>query len=327
MTIRNDTWKSGLFAGGMLTDAAVDTTAGHQIVSNLAHWLNGPNTTVYDKAIDSVYLQTHVGGSTLHHLIDGQHDIVGAFRAASNALPDDSLWQEVVGTAHHLGKDLFSVSGLPLFSLEPQTYHQASGWLQDTFHLPKAWLGDFLQVNGLELFAGLLSASAVVLGYQQRDIGRLAELGGASGLAAALSANPIAMAAATVALILAWKGRANSEQIVRGALIGAGSATAVHAVGAGLGLLGAGSGLLPALGCVAVSVAVGLYARNLLATHLNKRADVPAPSKIKTAMLWRLPDIVHESLSAQMTTLDLPFNTHPDVVVAINKKLHARKLS
>lgn len=327
MTTRNDTWKSGLFAGGMLTDAAVDTTAGHQIVSNLAHWLNGPNTTVYDKAIDSVYLQTHVGGSTLHHLIDGQHDIVGAFRAASNALPDDSLWQEVAGTAHHLGKDLFSVSGLPLFSLEPQTYHQASGWLQDTFHLPKAWLGDFLQVNGLELFAGLLSASAVVLGYQQRDIGRLAELGGASGLAAALSANPIAMAAATVALILAWKGRANSEQVVRSTLIGAGSATAVHAVGAGLGLLGAGSGLLPALGCVAVSVAVGLYARNLLATHLNKRADVPAASKIETAMLWRLPDIVHKSLSAQITTLDLPFNTHPDVVVAINKKLHARKLS
>ena len=132
------------------------------------------------------------------------------------------------------------------------------------------------------------------------------------------------MAAATVALILAWKGRENSEQVVRGTLIGAGSATAVHAVGAGLGLLGAGCGLLPALGCVAVSVAVGLYARNLLATHLNKVSYVPPASKRETAILWRLPDIVQESLAAQLATFGEPFNTHPDVVEAINKRLHAR---
>lgn len=322
MTTRNETWKSGLFAGGMLTDAALDTSPGHQVASTLAHWLNGPNTTVYDKAIDRVYLQTHVGGSSLHHLIDGQHDMVGAFRAAANALPDDSLWQEIAGTARHLGKDLFSVSGLPLFSLEPQTYHQASGWLRDTFHLPKAWLGDFLQVNGLEMFAGFLSASAVVLGYQQQDIGRLAELGGASGLAAALSANPMAMAAAAVALVLAWKGRANAVQVARGACIGAGSAAAVQAVGAGLGLAGLGSGLLPALGCVAVSVVVGLYARNLLASHIGNSAQAVSPVKTLPAVAWQLPDIARASLETRLASFDVSQDLHPEVISMINKRIN-----
>lgn len=310
-------WKQALFSGGMLTDAALDTGAGHSMAATLAQWLNGPNTTVYDKAIDSVYLQTHVGGSTLHHLIDGQHDIAGAFRAAAEALPGDSLWQEVAGTAHHLGKDLFSCSGLPLFSLDPQTYHASSSWLHDTLHIPKAWLGDLLQVNGLELFAGLLSAAAVVLGYRQADMGRLAELAGGAGLAAALSANPVAMASAAVALVLAWKGRGSTAQIGRGMLVGAGSAVAVHAAGACLGLAGLGSGLLPALACVAVSLTVGLYARNKLQAALCPGA---APTHAAAPALWQMPD-VRAAIDARRAMFSFPLDVSREVSDTINRRL------
>ena len=313
-----DRWKQNLFYGGMLTDAALDTEAGHSIATQLAHWLNGPNTSVYDKAIDSVYLQTHVGGASLHHLIDGQHNILGAFKAAAGAMPDDALWQEVTGMAHHLGKDMFSVGGLPLFSLEPQTYHAASGWLHDTLHLPKAWLGDLMQVNGLELFAGLLSAAAVIVGYQKADIGRLSELAGASGLAAMLSANPIAMASAAVALVLAWKGRESAVDIGKGMLIGTGSAVSVQAVGAGLGVLGLGGGLLPALGCVAVSAAVSLYVRNLLSTHLHHEQPEPNPAPVDS--LWQLPD-VQAAIDAKRAMFSFPIDISPDVTAEMGRRL------
>lgn len=319
----HDTWKQSLFAGGMLTDAAVDTAAGHHIATQLAQWLNGPNTTVYDKAIDSVYLQTHVGGASLHHLLDGQHDIFGAFRAAADALPHDSLWQEVAGTAHHLGKDLFSASGLPLFSLEPQTYHQASTWMRDTMHLPKSWLGDLLQVNGLELFSGLLASAAVVLGYQQADMARLAELSGASGLAGALSANPLAMAAAAVALVLAWKGRGSAASIGKGVLIGVGSTFAVYAVGSGLGVLGVGSGLLPSLACVAVSMAVGLYARNLLAAQLgNPVKNLPEPAPVPEEP-WQMPDILRATIDARRAMFDFPADILPEISDELNRRLRS----
>ncbi len=71
-----------VFTGGMLGDAALGSGSGHALAQQLAAAINTPNSTVYDKAIDSVYLSTHTGGSQLHHLVDGQHDIFGAFEAA-----------------------------------------------------------------------------------------------------------------------------------------------------------------------------------------------------------------------------------------------------
>ena len=118
---------SPLFTGGLLADPVLGSGSGHSLAQQLAGFINTPNTTVYDKAIDSVYLSTHTGGSQLHHLVDGQHDIFGAFEAAARALPDDSTWQEVMGTAYHLGKDLFAVSGLPVVSLRPEQFQSMPG--------------------------------------------------------------------------------------------------------------------------------------------------------------------------------------------------------
>ena len=49
----------------------------------LASMVDGP-ATVYDKAMDAVYLATRIGGGN-HRMFDGGHTILGAFRAARDA--------------------------------------------------------------------------------------------------------------------------------------------------------------------------------------------------------------------------------------------------
>lgn len=316
--------KQGLFTGGMLADAALGGEQGHSIAQQLAGWINTPNVTAYDKAIDSVYLSTHVGGSHLHHLLDGQHDIFGAFKAASQALPNDTLWQEVMGTANHLGKDLFSVSGLPVASIDPTTYAQTSNWLHDNLHISKRWLGDLLQVNGMELFAGMLSAAAVVVGYRQGNVHQLAELSAASGLAGMLSANPIGLSAAAVALILAWKAKhADSAEIGRGLLVGAGTAGAVSIAGTTLAALGLSGGLLPALAGICLTVPIGLYVRNFLSRHLYSAEDTePQPTPTLCLPQWHIPELEHYDRLFREIILEKSYPISPDISAALNHALH-----
>ena len=252
---------------GLLADPVLGSASGHGLAQRLAELINTPNTTVYDKAIDSVYLSLHTGGSKLHHLVDGQHDIFGAFEAASKALPDDSLWQEIMGTAQHLGKDLFSVSGLPVVSLEPGQFHAMSTGLNEHLHIPKDWLGDMLQINSLELFGGVLSTAAVVVGCKQRDVKKLAELAASSGLAGALAANPISMCAAAIALAMAWKQQQEgSAGLKQGLLVGAGTSGAAMATGTAVAALG--SGALCTVGGVALSLVVGIYTHRFLSRKI-----------------------------------------------------------
>ena len=263
---------------GLLADPVLGSASGHALAQRLADLINTPNTTAYDKAIDSFYLSLHTGGSKLHHLVDGQHDIFGAFEAVSKALPDDSLWQELMGTAQHLGKDLFSVSGLPVVSLEPGQFHATSTWLNEHLHIPKDWLGDMLQINSLELFGGVLSTAAVVVGCKQKDVKKLAELAAASGLAGTLAANPISMCAAAIALTMAWKQQQeDSAGLKRGLLVGAGTSGAAMATGTAVAALGGGA--LCTMGGVALSLVVGIYTHRFLSRKIY-------PGKLLSWRLW-----------------------------------------
>lgn len=306
-----------LFNGGLLADASLGSASGQSLAQQLAGFINTPNTTVYDKAIDSVYLHTHTGGSKLHHLIDGQHDIFGAFEAAANALPDDSLWQEVMGTAHHLGKDLFSVSGLPVVSLEPSQYQSMSTWLHEHLHISKNRLGDLLQINGLELFSGVLAVAAVVVGCKQGDVHQLSELAAASGLAGMLSANPIGLCAAAIALVMAWKQRGATPELGKGLLVGAGSAGAALAAGSTAAAI-LGTGILPALGGILLSVVAGMYVRRFLVNKLyteNKAIATP-----RLALEWEVPELTPAQIDVWRATLGYSQPPASDAVRNILRK-------
>lgn len=270
---------------GLLADPVLGSASGHGLAQRLAELINTPNTTAYDKAIDSVYLSLHTGGSKLHHLVDGQHDIFGAFAAASKALPNDSLWQELMGTAQHLGKDLFSVSGLPVVSLEPGQFQSMSTWLHEHLHIPREWMGDLLQINALELFGGVLSTAAVVVGCKQRDVKKLAELAASSGLAGALAANPISMCAAAIALTMAWKQQQeDSAGLKRGLLVGAGTSGAAMATGTAVAALG--SGALCTVGGVALSLVVGIYTHRFLSRKVYSGRGLPLRLWGSRCRLW-----------------------------------------
>ena len=69
--------------------------------------------TIYDKAMDSVYNATRMGGGD-HRLFDGGHTIAGAFQAVRNASPDDSIFEEAAGFLQALAREATTPRGLPL---------------------------------------------------------------------------------------------------------------------------------------------------------------------------------------------------------------------
>ena len=277
----------------LLANAMTASDPGSALDSLLASVINTPNTNIYDKAIDSVYLTAGTGGSRLHHLIDGQHDLLGAFSAAQAASPTDSLSSEIFGTAHHLTKDLFSKMGLPVVSLEPDAYRRSADWIQDHLGLSKHWQADLLQINATELLGGSLSAAAVVLGANRKDVGALAETAVSSGLAGALAANPIAMCAGSVALALACRHCSDpaqqQEAMKRASAAGAGTVTTM-AVGKLLGGVAA-AGTFPLIGSLALSLTAGILVRNLVLRRWQRPAVTATPSTsdvpVPPAQLWQ----------------------------------------
>ena len=92
--------------------------------------------TIYDKAMDSVYNATGIGGS-LHRQFDGGHTIIGAFRAARDAAPNDSILQELVGTSKGLLKDSVTPRGLPFVTWDQKIYDRAAQAVQQYLLIPK----------------------------------------------------------------------------------------------------------------------------------------------------------------------------------------------
>lgn len=270
----------------ILANALTGSVTGHDLDRWLASLINTPNTTAYDRAIDSAYLHTGVGGSQLHHLVDGQHDLVGAFHAAQQGVPDGSESAALLGTAHHLSKDLFSVMGLPVVSFRPEDYAQASDWIRDHLGISKAWQADLLQVNGVELLGGGLAVAALLLGLHQSDTHRLAELAGGSGLAGMLAANPIAMLAAGIALVLAWKLRRQNEcwsPVARRLAVGGTAAGASIAVGGMLGGVAA-AGVVPLILSMIVTIAAGISVRRYLLKRYCANEGVVLPDGVGTEL-------------------------------------------
>lgn len=261
--LRNRSKEAAVLSG---IHSGTSSSSGSSLEDWLAETINTPNTNAYDKAIDSVYLSEGTGGSRLHHLVDGQHDLLGAFQAARSAYPDDSFAAEVLGTAGHLTKDLFSKMGLPVFSLNPQAYAESSNWIADTLGIPKSWQADLLQINGVELFGGGLAAVGVILGIRSSDLKILAEIAGGCGLAGVLAANPISMFAACVAMGYALRqcrSKQNIRTLAEHGAVGLASGSAVAIAGTALSGLAA-AGALPAIGSICLSVVAGMVVRQRL---------------------------------------------------------------
>ena len=84
------------------------------------------NKDIYDKAIDAEYIETHIGGPTLHHNLDGSHTWEGAGNTSLhywspdyNYCPISTFWN------HRLCENLVTKP-----SIERSEQERAETWLR-----------------------------------------------------------------------------------------------------------------------------------------------------------------------------------------------------
>jgi hypothetical protein len=293
------TASNAIFNGSLVSNAIEACGPGASMETILAHLINTPNSTIYDKAIDAVYNNTRIGGSLTHHIVDGHHGFIGALESASSALPNDTLPQEVCGTAVHLYKDLFSKMGLPLTSMTPDEYHGFSGWLSSTYGVSKSWVADLMQVNGMELFAAALSAAAIYFGVNHIDALQLFEIAGSLAIGGLIAGNPLSIICGALSLVLAWRIK-KSGQSWSPAMLAFGRGLAATGAALALGSVLAGfaaTGVIPAIITAGLVVVTGLAVRRFMGKPLPKieTSAVLSAELIRAACLKNLPPEEPES--------------------------------
>ena len=162
-------------------------------------------STIYDKALDSEYLKTHIGGGD-HRLFDGGHDIFSAWDRVKDALPDDSFQEELVGYISALWKDVSTVKGLPFETVSKESFESwvnaVSGWIPG---MDRKYLYDLLSFDAYELLSTGLGVGAVMFALKKEDEEKLAELLGSMGILSILSANPLMGLAVVAVSVFAYK--------------------------------------------------------------------------------------------------------------------------
>ncbi len=191
-------------------------TGSHSLAQWMAHEFNH-NFDEYDRAIDAVYNSTHVGGSSYHHLLDGQHSIWGAFQAVRDVKADDSFATEVLQAGEHLLRDTASVSGInPFFSLTSQQFQQVAHIVQP-FGLSKPFLADALTINGPELLGGMIALLSTLLVGKKLDPSCVSKLSGAYLISSIASANPMLFPVAAGGLVYSLsKSENKKEALIQG---------------------------------------------------------------------------------------------------------------
>ena len=197
-----------------VADGLLATTQG-LLASRLSDDINGllqnmvkGSATIYDRAMDA---NKEIGGGNYHRLFDGGHTIIGAFRAARDASPDDNIIKEAIGTIQGLLRDGTTIRGLPLVTLDKETFDQFSGSLdrftkslKPDFGIPRPWVNDLLSYDAAELLGSAIGVVSLAFRWNRADTEAFSRLVGSMGISAASSANPLLLVVTVVALAKAF---------------------------------------------------------------------------------------------------------------------------
>lgn len=162
--------------------------------------LNEGAASVYDKAVDAVYIATKIGGGHLHRLYDNSHTLWDMWDKVLDTFPNDSFLQEIMGYATALGKDLSSKVGIPLFAMSKPSYEKVSDFLSTSFNIPESWFQDLIHVNATELLGTSIGIIAVALNWNKKQVKEFSSLAGSFGISSIATANP-ALAILTLAVL------------------------------------------------------------------------------------------------------------------------------
>lgn len=127
--------------------------------SNFFRLLERKNPTEYDKIMDAVYKETHIGGGTHRHF-DGSHTLHGSWDKISETTGDVELTDFI--KSHF--NELVTPEGIPLLNLDHQYHGQFGHEISEalggivTPGFIKSYLRDMNSFNLGELAAGSLGA-------------------------------------------------------------------------------------------------------------------------------------------------------------------------
>ena len=153
--------------------------------------LTASSATKFDKAMDSKYIKTAMGGGN-HRLFDGSHTIGGAWNSISRmcAKTGCSGKEEVNGYFRALWKDASTPKGLPFMTMERETYNSLAEKL-GKYGISRKWTYDALSYDAAEVLAAGIAVAAVVYHLKTGQMEELSEALGVIGVTSIASANPL----------------------------------------------------------------------------------------------------------------------------------------
>lgn len=227
------------------------TIGSHSMAQWMAQEFNH-NFDAYDKAIDSVYNSTHIGGSQYHHLLDGQHSFLGSLQAVKDVSSDDSFVTELSQAAEHLLRDTASVSGInPFLSFTQHQFDRIADSLQQ-IGISKPFLADALTINSPELLGGSIALLGSLILGKKGDPSRISNLAGSYLVSSIASANPVLLPIAAGGLVYSlYKSEDKKKSLVQ-----AGKGTIVSGSALAVGTLIGGPVWIGCLAAIGTAVAV-----------------------------------------------------------------------
>jgi hypothetical protein len=243
------------------------------------------SATVYDKALDGIYIEAMregatqaLGGSYYHRLFDGGHDLGSAWQKVRDALPDDTFGQEVSGYISALWNDVVTPMGLPVVTFDKASFDAVAGQLHDTFGVSYGWVADLASFTATEGFGALIGGVALTLKWNDAQAEEFAEIVGALGVAAMVSANPILAVVVILGAARTFQ-LSHRERSMKAALKGLAAGSTVS-----------GSLLATAL-AVGGPVWIGIIAGIVVSILVEKAHQHDLPERIAAEVLGQLREI------------------------------------
>jgi hypothetical protein len=206
--------KKRLLADGGLFGPSVVTEAN----GKLFQFLERSSPTEYDRIMDAVYRETHIGGG-MHRSFDGSHSPVGSWNKIEEATGSVDLWEYVKAHAN----ELVTPEGVPIMTLDKTSYEWFSEEVSDLLGdvVTPGQVGEFVRdTNSLsagELLSSAIGSIFLFAAIRSNDHRAISRVVGANLCVAIGTGNPLQTAIALAGLAYgASRGKIEAWDLLKG---------------------------------------------------------------------------------------------------------------
>ena len=187
--------------------------------SRLFQFLEKNNPSEYDKIMDRVYAETHIGGGTHRHF-DGSHTFVGSY----NEIKDSTGSVDIIEYFKSHFNELITPEGIPLLTLDKKNHeivsHQISeslGGIISSGQIREC-LRDFNSFNAGELFSASLGSIFLFLACRSGNSQAISRTTANNLCLGIATANPLMCATGLAGLGYGlYRGKIQPYELLRGA--------------------------------------------------------------------------------------------------------------